>query len=82
VPSPPARSPPGAAGQDGAGPAAFRQRGGDEVVGVVTRLREHRDRLDRLAAALLEHESLDEADVYRIAADSGRRAAPAPACPA
>jgi cell division protease FtsH len=48
----------------------------------VTRLREHRDRLDRLAAALLEHESLDEADVYRIAADGGRRATAAPAGPA
>jgi cell division protease FtsH len=30
-------------------------------------LRHHRDRLERLAAALLEHETLDEADVYRIA---------------
>jgi len=30
-------------------------------------LREHRDKLDALVAALLEHESLDEADAYRIA---------------
>ena len=30
-------------------------------------LREHRDRLERLAAALLEHETLDEADAYRAA---------------
>ena len=33
----------------------------------LTRLRERRDRLDDLAAALLEHETLDEAEVYRIA---------------
>jgi cell division protease FtsH len=31
------------------------------------KLRENRDRLDRLAEALLEHETLDELDVYRIA---------------
>jgi cell division protease FtsH len=30
-------------------------------------LREHRARLDGLAAALLEHETLDEADIYRVA---------------
>jgi cell division protease FtsH len=30
-------------------------------------LQANRDRLDRLALALLEHETLDEADVYRIA---------------
>jgi cell division protease FtsH len=30
-------------------------------------LRENRERLDRLAEALLEHETLDEADAYRIA---------------
>jgi cell division protease FtsH len=30
-------------------------------------LSENRDRLDRLAAALLEHETLDEPDVYRLA---------------
>jgi cell division protease FtsH len=30
-------------------------------------LREHRDRLDRLAAALLERESLDETEIYAIA---------------
>jgi cell division protease FtsH len=33
----------------------------------VESLCENRDRLDRLAAALLEHESLDEADAYRVA---------------
>jgi cell division protease FtsH len=33
----------------------------------VEELKENRDRLDRLAAALLEHETLDEADAYRIA---------------
>jgi cell division protease FtsH len=31
------------------------------------KLRENRDRLDRLAKALLEHETLDELDAYRIA---------------
>ena len=29
-------------------------------------LRQHRDALDRLAAALLEHETLDEADILRV----------------
>jgi cell division protease FtsH len=33
----------------------------------IGQLRANRDRLDRLAAALLEHETLDEADVYRVA---------------
>ncbi|HET6864407.1 MAG TPA: ATP-dependent zinc metalloprotease FtsH [Solirubrobacteraceae bacterium] len=33
----------------------------------VGELGDKRDRLDRLAAALLEHETLDEADAYRIA---------------
>ena len=33
----------------------------------VDELRENRPRLDRLAAALLEHETLDEADAYRVA---------------
>ena len=28
---------------------------------------ENRERLDALAAALMEHESLDEADAYRVA---------------
>jgi cell division protease FtsH len=31
------------------------------------KLRENRERLDRLAAALLEHETLDELDAYRVA---------------
>src|SRR5438270_12625137 len=31
------------------------------------KLRENRARLDRLAAALLEHETLDELDAYRVA---------------
>lgn len=30
-------------------------------------LREHRDRLDALAAALLENETLEEAEAYRVA---------------
>ncbi|MFS8586738.1 MAG: cell division protein FtsH, partial [Acidimicrobiia bacterium] len=30
-------------------------------------LRQHRDKLERLAAALLEHETLDEADAYAAA---------------
>ena len=37
-------------------------------------LRANRDRLDRLARALLEHETLDEADAYRIAVSTGPRA--------
>ncbi len=36
-------------------------------------LRENRDRLDRLALGLLEHETLDEADAYRIAGIERRR---------
>jgi cell division protease FtsH len=42
------------------------------------KLRENRDRLDRLAEALLEHETLDELDVYRIAGLQ-RAEEPAPA---
>ena len=38
-------------------------------------LRENRDRLDRLAQALLVHETLDEADAYRIAGIERKRAA-------
>jgi cell division protease FtsH len=38
-------------------------------------LREHRDKLDALVAALLERESLDEADAYRIAGVERVRAA-------
>ncbi|MGH2881627.1 MAG: hypothetical protein ACRDPA_02815, partial [Solirubrobacteraceae bacterium] len=36
-------------------------------VRAIDELSENRHRLDRLAAALLEHETLDEADVYREA---------------
>lgn len=36
-------------------------------VRAIAELRENRHRLDRLAAALLEHETLDEAAVYRVA---------------
>ena len=40
----------------------------DEAEGeVVSLLEDERDRLDALARALLEHESLDQADIYRIA---------------
>jgi cell division protease FtsH len=40
----------------------------DECYGrALERLRENQARLDRLAAALLEHETLDELDAYRIA---------------
>jgi cell division protease FtsH len=41
-------------------------------------LREHRDKLDALVAALLEHESLDEAEAYRIAGVERMRATPPP----
>jgi cell division protease FtsH len=37
----------------------------------LTLLREHRERLERLAVALLERETLDQDDVYRIAALDG-----------
>jgi cell division protease FtsH len=43
---------------------------------------EHRDRLDALADALLEHETLDEVDAYAAAGierDRSRAEAPAPA---
>jgi cell division protease FtsH len=51
----------------------------DECYGrALEKLGEHRARLDRLAAALLEHETLDELDAYRIAglerAQDGARA--------
>jgi cell division protease FtsH len=42
----------------------------------IAQLREHRDQLDALTRALLEHETLDEADAYRIAGVD-RAAAPA-----
>jgi cell division protease FtsH len=44
----------------------------------LSKLRENRGRLDRLAEALLEHETLDELDVYRIAGLE-RAEEPAPA---
>ena len=47
------------------------------------KLRENRARLDRLAAALLEHETLDELDAYRVAGlerdQNGAKAAPSAA---
>jgi cell division protease FtsH len=42
-------------------------------------LREHRDQLEALTRALLEHETLDEADAYRIAGIDRVPRAPAPA---
>jgi cell division protease FtsH len=42
-------------------------------------LRDHRDQLEALARALLEHETLDEADAYRIAGIDRVPQAPAPA---
>jgi cell division protease FtsH len=44
---------------------------------VVELLRENRDRLDRLAAALLEHETLDEEDAYAAAGVTRPETAPA-----
>ncbi|MDQ3858848.1 MAG: ATP-dependent zinc metalloprotease FtsH [Actinomycetota bacterium] len=43
----------------------------------IEQLRENRHRLDDLAAALLEHETLDEADAYRIAGAERRPEQPA-----
>jgi cell division protease FtsH len=43
-----------------------------------TQLGEHRDQLEALTRALLEHETLDEVDIYRIAGID-REAVPAPA---
>ena len=40
-------------------------------VRAIDELRANRDRLDRLAAALLEHETLDQDDVYRVAGVGG-----------
>jgi cell division protease FtsH len=40
---------------------------GDAHEDVVTLLKEHRERLDNLAQALLEHETLDEDDAYAAA---------------
>jgi cell division protease FtsH len=50
---------------------------------VITLLEEHRDKLDRLAEALLEHETLDQPDAYAAAglespqSDAGTELAPA-----
>jgi cell division protease FtsH len=55
----------------------------------LARLREHRGQLDALVRALLERETLEEADAYRIAGiapaarhPAGNGAAPAPSIPA
>ena len=52
---------------------------------VLALLRENRDQLDALAQALLEHETLDQADAYAAAgiepapsADEGRLSRPPP----
>jgi cell division protease FtsH len=45
---------------------------------VVEFLREHRDKLDSLAEALLEHETLDQADAYAAAGISPSARAPEP----
>ena len=45
----------------------------------LVQLREHRDQLEALTRALLEHETLDEADAYRIAGIDRVPRAPAPA---
>jgi cell division protease FtsH len=45
----------------------------------LVQLREHRDQLEALTRALLEHETLDEADAYRIAGIDRAPRAPAPA---
>jgi cell division protease FtsH len=45
-------------------------------------LTEHRERLDRLAATLLEHETLDEADAYAAAGIPAPPATPVVAAPA
>jgi cell division protease FtsH len=47
----------------------------DEVVEL---LREHRDKLDALAEALLEHETLDQADAYAAAGITSAAGAPEP----
>jgi cell division protease FtsH len=44
---------------------------------VVTLLRENRARLDALAEALLEHETLDEEDAYKVAGVPHPEATPA-----
>ena len=45
---------------------------------VVEFLREHRDKLDSLAEALLEHETLDQSDAYAAAGISPSARAPEP----
>jgi cell division protease FtsH len=62
-------------GVDGGPSERTRQLVDDEVRRIVDecyaraveQLRDHREKLDALAAALLEHETLDEADAYRAA---------------
>jgi cell division protease FtsH len=52
---------------------------GDCYAEALAQLRLNRDKLEALAQALLEHETLDEADAYRIAGVERRPERPQPA---